>query len=222
MAVIVFASPKGGTGKTTSSLLLGQELARMGEEVTIIDADPNHPILDWKKRGGKKEGLEVKRSESEERILDEIEEEKRRGRHVIVDLEGTANLSVAYAISRADIVIIPIQRSALDTKEAAKALSLVERQSRVTGREIKKTILITRTNRAIRTKGLKELQKSLRENGIESYEEELNEREAYKLIFDYGCCLEELRGRKINGLEKAEENAKNFALETLRKLRGRE
>ena len=40
MAIIAFASPKGGVGKTTSALLLASELAYRGSRVTIIDADP--------------------------------------------------------------------------------------------------------------------------------------------------------------------------------------
>ena len=52
MPVIVFASPKGGAGKTTSSFLLASEMAARGLNTAIIDADPNHPILSWKKRGG--------------------------------------------------------------------------------------------------------------------------------------------------------------------------
>ena len=40
MPVIVFATPKGGAGKTTSALLLASELAARGATVAIIDADP--------------------------------------------------------------------------------------------------------------------------------------------------------------------------------------
>ncbi|RYF34242.1 MAG: ParA family protein, partial [Cytophagaceae bacterium] len=43
MPTIVFVSPKGGAGKTTAALILASELAR-GAAVTVIDADPNHPI----------------------------------------------------------------------------------------------------------------------------------------------------------------------------------
>ncbi len=43
MPTIVFVSPKGGVGKTTAALLLASELARAAP-VTVVDADPNHPI----------------------------------------------------------------------------------------------------------------------------------------------------------------------------------
>ena len=38
--VIVVASPKGGTGKTTTTLNLGVALAEVGQRVLVIDADP--------------------------------------------------------------------------------------------------------------------------------------------------------------------------------------
>ena len=40
MPTIPFVSPKGGTGKSTSALLLATCLAKL-YDVTIIDADPN-------------------------------------------------------------------------------------------------------------------------------------------------------------------------------------
>ncbi len=40
MPTIVFASSKGGAGKSTSAVLLATQLAERGAEVTLIDADP--------------------------------------------------------------------------------------------------------------------------------------------------------------------------------------
>jgi hypothetical protein len=47
-----------------------------------------------------------------------------------VDLEGTASMMVGYAMSRADLVIIPCQGSHLDATEAVKAIKLVEGQEK--------------------------------------------------------------------------------------------
>ena len=51
MPVIVTASSKGGAGKSTLTLVLAQALDAMGATVTIIDADPNRPLVRW--RGGR-------------------------------------------------------------------------------------------------------------------------------------------------------------------------
>jgi len=44
MPTIAFVSPKGGAGKTTSAFLLSTALTKL-YDVTVIDADPNHPCL---------------------------------------------------------------------------------------------------------------------------------------------------------------------------------
>ena len=59
MPTIVFASPKGGAGKSTSAVLLATELAAKNASVTIIDADPNRPVSRWAKRPNKPASLNV-------------------------------------------------------------------------------------------------------------------------------------------------------------------
>src|SRR3954447_23570776 len=113
MATIVFASPKGGAGKSTSAVVLASELARTGADIVMIDADPNHPVSKWAKLGGRPETLSVRADVTEATIIDEIELWSGQVPFVVVDLEGTASMTVAYAISRADLVIIPVQGSQL-------------------------------------------------------------------------------------------------------------
>ena len=59
MPTISFASSKGGAGKSTSAVLLATELAMRGASVTIIDADPNQPVMRWSKKPGKPKTLTV-------------------------------------------------------------------------------------------------------------------------------------------------------------------
>ncbi|MBN9617646.1 MAG: hypothetical protein BGO25_11960 [Acidobacteriales bacterium 59-55] len=90
MPTIVFASPKGGVGKSTATVLLASELAAHGGTVTMIDADPNKPLSQWASLPGKPERLTVIDSATEENIIDEIESAALKTMFVIVDLEGTA------------------------------------------------------------------------------------------------------------------------------------
>jgi len=219
MPVIVFASPKGGAGKTTSAFLLAMELAQRDLSVTVIDADPNHPIDNWVKGGGQTKNLAVVVNQGEETILDDIDAAIDKSDFVIVDLEGTANLSVAYAVARADLVIVPSQRSTLDAKEAAKAIALVKRQSSVSRRDIPVALLLTRTSPAIRSKGLSRMKDSLYMNQIAAFDVEINEREAFKAVFDHTATLAQLENSQVGGLAKARKNAAAFAAETIKKLR---
>jgi chromosome partitioning protein len=92
MPTIVFSSPKGGSSKTTSALILATELVGQGATVTVIDADPNRPIVRWSKRPGKPKGLRVVEGVTENTIIDVIDRSARETAFVIVDLEGTATL----------------------------------------------------------------------------------------------------------------------------------
>src|SRR5579862_6767191 len=130
MPTIVFASPKGGVGKSTAAVLLATELASHGGSVTMIDADPNRPLTQWAKRPGRPEKLKVIDTPNEESIIDTIERSAMQTQFVIVDLEGTASMTAGYAMSRADLVIIPAQGSHLDATEAVKAIKLVQGQEK--------------------------------------------------------------------------------------------
>lgn len=136
MPTIVFASPKGGVGKSTAAVLLATELASHGGSVTMIDADPNKPLSQWASLPGKPDKLSVIDSATEESIIDTIEKAALKTTFVIVDLEGTASMMAGYAMSRADLVIIPSQGSNLDATEAVKAIKLVKGQERAFQRRI--------------------------------------------------------------------------------------
>lgn len=216
--VVSFASSKGGAGKTTSAFLLATILAKKGINVGVIDADPNHPFCLWEKQGGRIENLSIIKNDSEETILDDIEHAKKKHSFVIVDLEGTANLSVAYAVTSSDLVIIPAQRSQLDASEAAKVIGLIKRQSEVSKRTIPTALLFTRTSPAIRTKGMRRMQESLDTNQVDTFEVEINEREAFRAIWDYNSTLCQLSTSQVSGVDKARTNATAFAVEVLRRI----
>ena len=221
MPIIVFANPKGGAGKTTAAFLLATELAVRGKNVSIIDADPNHPVAEWKANGGQQENLSVTVNADEETILENINEAADSADFVIVDLEGTASLSVAYAVSLADLVIVPAQRSQLDAKEAAKAVALVKRQEKVTGKQIPVSILLTKTSPAIRSKGLRRMSDNIRKKSIDTFMVEVHEREPFKAVFDYSCTLHQLTPKQVSpaGLKTAKQNAADYAAEVIKKLK---
>src|SRR5271157_4211990 len=180
MPTIVFASPKGGAGKSTSAVILATELAGKGAAVTIIDADPNKPVSRWAKRPGKPASLTVIEDVTEDSIMDRIEQAARQSAFVIVDLEGTASLTVGFAISRADLVIIPTQGSPLDAAETAKTVKLVKAQEKSLRLKIPMTILFTRTSSAIRPRTLLAIEAEFRKAGIQVLETQIHERDAYR------------------------------------------
>ena len=215
MPTIVFASPKGGSGKSTSAVLLATQLAVKGAEVTILDADANKPVSHWAKLPGKPDNLTVIASISENTIIDDIETAAQKTPFVVVDLEGTASMMVAYAISRADLVIIPTQGSQLDASQAAKAISLIKQQEKAFSKKIPYSVLFTRTSAAIKPRTLLHIQQEFHKHGIQSFRTQINEREAYRALFSFGGTLEGLNPEHVTNLEAAIINARAFVAELI-------
>ncbi|MBP1806919.1 ParA family protein [Rubellimicrobium aerolatum] len=221
MPTILFASSKGGVSKSTSAVVLGTQLATQGATVTMIDADPNHPVATWAKRPGRPETLTVVSDVNERSIIDEIEAAAEQTAFVIVDVEGTASMTVAYAISRADLVIIPVQGSQLDAAEAAKAIKLIHQQEKAFGRRIPYAVLFTRTSAAIQPRTLKHIRAELEGAGVPILRTQMHEREAFRAIFSFGGTVESLRPDQVGGLESAVANARAFTAEVVSLLKTR-
>lgn len=218
MPTIVFANPKGGAGKSTAAVVLATQLARGRTKVTILDADPNKPVSEWARRGTP-ENLTVVADITEASIIDEIDTAAERTPFVIVDLEGTASMMVAYAISRADLVIIPTQPSQLDAKQAARAVMLIRQQEKAFRKTIPFSVLYTRTSSAIRTRTLSHLQSEFEKNNIRCFRTHLHEREAFRALFSFGGSLETLDSAQVGGLANAIANAREYAAEFVEMIR---
>src|SRR3954449_1286356 len=160
MPTLTFASSKGGCGKSTAAVLLASALAERSA-VTLIDADPNQPVMYWSKRPGFPKNLAVVGGVTQDTLLDAIEDAEGKTPFVIVDLEGTANLLVSQALSRADLAIVPLKGSTMDAIEALKLVKFITQQERAYRREIPYRLLYTETPPAIRSGILKAIEADL-------------------------------------------------------------
>ena len=218
MPVVVFVSPKGGVGKTTAATVLGLELGAKAN-VVMIDADPNRPIATWAKLPGRPETIEVVSNVSQETIIDAIDDAAKRAPFVIVDCEGTASLTVSYAIGAADLVIVPTQGSQLDAQQAAKAIGLIRNAQKQLRRPIAHTVLMTRTNPAVRPRTLGHILAELKSNDVTVMKSWLHEREAFRALFSFGGTLAGLPKGQVTNIPKAEANAREYAVEVLALLK---
>jgi len=218
MPTIAFVSPKGGAGKTTSAFLLSTALAKL-YDVTIIDADPNHPIQTWASGGNTPERLTIVSDVDEDTIIERIEDAATKTPFVVVDLEGTASKIVVYAISQADLVIIPTQGSQLDANEASRAIRVVMQSQKMTKTATPYAVLLTRTSPSIRTRGLAHIQNGLIDAGIPVLHTELNERDAFRAVFSFQQTLEGLNPSEVPNLDKAKLNVWEFVHEVVERLK---
>lgn len=221
MPTIAFVSPKGGAGKTTSAFLLSTALAKL-QPVTLIDADPNHPIRNWATGGNTPPGMTIVSDANEDTIIERIEDAAANTPFVVVDLEGTASMIVIKAISQADFVIIPAQGSQLDANEASRAIRVVLQSAKMTGKPRPYAVLLTRTSPLIRTRGLAHIQNGLIASGIPVLETELNERDAFKAVFSFQRTLDQLSSADVPNLDKARLNVWEFVHEVVERLKAEE
>jgi chromosome partitioning protein len=200
-------------------VLLASELASRGASVTIIDADPNQPVSRWSRKPGRPEKLTVISAVTEETLIDAIDDAARKATFVIVDLEGTASLMVAQAVSRADLVIIPTKGSELDAIEAIKVIKFIGRQEKAFDKRIPFAVLFTQTNPAVRPRTLKSLEQDMLAQGIPLFGTALHERDAFRAIFSFGGILSDLDPSAVGNVPAALNNARQFTAEAIALLK---
>lgn len=130
MKTISFVSQKGGTGKTTLALNIATEAMRAGLTVAVIDLDPQPSAMAWSDlRTNKLEPpvLDAKAS----RLAAAVQTAASQGLDLlIVDTGGRTDEGAHAAAKASDLVVIPIQPSAIDLKSMEATRELIERAGR--------------------------------------------------------------------------------------------
>ena len=208
MPVVVIASPKGGSGKSTSAVLLGTELAHAGAQVTMLDCDPNRSLSLWGGRGELPPRMTLLADVTESDIVRTIQKHDADGGIVIVDLEGVASRLVSRAISQADLVLTPMRATTLDATIGARTLALIAEEEEALGRSIRHDVVFTMT-RSIESKQHRGIEASLSGQGVDIVQPSLMERAAFSALFAFGG---DLRSMPAQGrMEEAIKNASAFA-----------
>jgi chromosome partitioning protein len=126
MDVVVFASQKGGSGKTTLSGHIAVAALRADQgPVAVIDTDPQGSLLAWARARGQTFITAVK--SSGEYLADDLMRLKEQGIHLaIVDTPPAANASIVEAVKCADLVVIPTRPSPHDLRAVGSTIDIVE------------------------------------------------------------------------------------------------
>lgn len=215
MPVITFANTKGGAGKTTAVLLLSTELARQGQRVTILDADPQRWISRWHETGDPLDNISVISYVTAANIQNVIASNRDKTDYFILDMPGASTPLLATAIGLSDHVLIPIQGCAMDAKGGAQVLELLKYLEDKANIRIPHSVVLTRVNSMVTTRALQVVKALLAERKVRVLDTPIIERSAYRDLFDYGCSLYEMEAERFSNLDKAKENAAAFANEVL-------
>jgi len=123
-AVASFASTKGGVGKTSLVMSLATDLRRRDHSVLLLDCDPNRHLAEWVRRRADP-GLAVLDDITEVNVRQTVQEHAPSYDFALVDLAGFGNLTMLYAFSVSDVVLIPTQQSYMDVKETVRTFKVV-------------------------------------------------------------------------------------------------
>lgn len=205
MYVITFANPKGGSGKTTSAMLLAEQIALSGGRVSILDLDPNANIISWaearKERSAPVPFKVHARPDAEDTValIDGMEDTTD---YLIIDLEGSKDQIVTFALSRTDLCIIPMDGSPMEARQAAQAVKLVQTTASMIRKAINYTLLFTRTNAAFQSSDERDVREAMEMSQIELLPVRIAKRAPYTRIFRDSVLLSEIRetvGHEVEG-----------------------
>jgi len=215
MPVITFANTKGGAGKTTAVLILATELARRGNRVTVLDADPRGWISRWHAIAGAGALVSVVAGVTEETIEQATSKARKRGGYILVDLPSSHDALLAKAVGLADHVMIPVQGCAMDAAGGAEVLELLGELDARCNIRIPYSVVLTRVNSAVTTRALQAAKDFLAARNISTMVTPIAERAAYRDVFDKGGALDKMNPAEVSNLGRALENAERLADELI-------
>ena len=126
MQVLIFASRKGGSGKTTLAGHLAVEAEQRGDgPVALIDLDPQGSLADWWNARAAETPVFVQAPLSQ--LGQNMDQLRRAGiKLLVIDTPPSLSDSVRDVVKHADLVVIPTRPSPHDLKSIGATVDLVE------------------------------------------------------------------------------------------------
>jgi len=143
--IITVASGKGGTAKSSLTMVLSATLAVMGYRVAVIDADPNACFVQWHRiyEGAPMDcTAEVRQDE----LVDHAQAQAVDHDVVLIDTAGFGNATAAFAAGTADYVLVPVMPDRASTVEAMRMVRQVGSFAKASRRDIPVAIVRSRWN----------------------------------------------------------------------------
>lgn len=192
MPIISISNLKGGTGKTTTAIMLAAALHKQGKNVEVWDLDPQGSASEWAGIADD-EGVplpfpvKVVNTYSLARIREP------REKWIIIDCPPGRATHIDAALKVADHVVIPVRPSSMEVTRMWETADLVELG--------KASVLITAA--IANTTKLRALISALTDENVQTFTATIPQREAIKGLFGTSN-LEELWGYDAVAVELEE------------------
>ena len=125
--IISVIQTKGGTGKTTTAMMVSFALSSLGDRVLVLDADKQRSAADWAEEADDALGFEVLAVPTDRTLETAI---RRFGNQdydfILIDTPPGSSSIVETASRAADLVLIPTGVSPLDMKRTQATLDFFD------------------------------------------------------------------------------------------------
>lgn len=179
MPIISISNLKGGTGKTTSAIMLAAALHKQGHDVEVWDLDPQGSASEWAGIAAD-DGtpLPVPVKVVNTYSLGRIREP--RDKWIIIDCPPGRASHIDAALKAADHVVIPVRPSSMEVTRMWETADLVKPGTA--------SVLIT--SAIANTKKLRGLIEALTDENVQTFTTTIPQREAIKGLFGTGDLSE--------------------------------
>jgi len=225
MAVIMFASAKGGVGKSTTALNLAHAYARLAgakNSVAIIDADENGYCIDWAQTYPEQvpENLKIIVELDHRRLPEALKAAAREHNLVLVDFERIVNVAFVSVVELADLIIVPLKPNRPDLKAAMRVVHLVRELIDQLGLDIKIRLLFTQTKQAIIPRAQKQFHEAIVKANIPIFKTQMRDLNAFNYSTNFGDRLDNLPKNVEAGAKSARANIEALLKEAALVLKG--
>lgn len=238
MSTITFFNPKGGSGKSTTCLIVATELRAAGARVAMVDGDPNANLYRWAEKRVMPV-LDTSRINCES-VDDAIQAIKELADNdfialrntnaqqlpywivaldqmfdaVVVDPEGSANSWVGAAVTLSDLVVVPLRPSPMDAEQMIRAVKYIQSQELTVRRKINYTTMFT-CMPTLPTKDERQIREHILREGYPMLKASLIERAVYRAMHRDRQMLSEMDEKQHTNLKTARRNANEIVAELL-------
>lgn len=123
--ITAFLNQKGGVGKTTLSYSFATALAKAGNKVLLVDADPQHGAITWHEHREAPPLFPIVGLPTD-KLHREMAAHTPNYEHIVIDAPPQVSGIARSIILAADLILIPVQPSPHDIWSAADIVGLIE------------------------------------------------------------------------------------------------
>lgn len=202
--IITVASPKGGCGKSTTTILLAGTIAAKGLSCHIIDLDQNRSVYRWHtSHKAPVDNVTVSTVDANDftNHLKEVVQYSSPPDFVINDVAGSHDKAMIAAMVRSHIVIVPSQPSEPDLNEAIRAIKDLKDLGEGIRRDIPYRLLLT-SFEPLDPQYQRHIVEEIARHKLKRFDTVLTKRAAYREIFLTGKIPQQLNPNR-GGVGKA-------------------